>query len=760
MVMVQAGISGHRRALRRLRAVMAGEGSAEERLNEIVEIVAAEMVAEVCSVYVMRAGEMLELFATKGLNPDAVHRTRLRVGEGLVGTVAAQARPLNLPDSQSHPQFSYRPETGEEIYHSLLGVPILRGGRVRGVLVVQNRARRHYADEEVEALEMIGVVVAELIAGGDLVSPAETTPSQGNAALPVRLEGLGISAGLAMGDAMLHTPPVSIPRMFADEPELEHDRLAQAMTSMHSELDNMLALSDLDQAGEHRDILATYRKFAEDRGWLRRIGEAIDGGLTAEAAVQKVLDDSRARMRQIVDPYLSERMADLEDLAYRLLHHLTGEVRMADLEVQHEAVVLVARSIGPAELLDYEPRRLKALILEEGSSTSHVAIVARALNIPVVGRIKGLLTQIDQMDPVIVDGDHAQVFVRPGEDILQMVADHLSVRQRRLAEYAAMRDAPARTRDGVRISLNMNAGLLMDLQALHDSGAEGIGLYRTEIPFMVHSEFPSVEAQTGLYRRVLEGANGLPVTFRTLDIGGDKQLPYFRESADQNPAMGWRSIRVALDRPRMMRQQLRALIAATGPHGLNVMFPMVAEVAEFEAARRILDLEMRRVAERGEPAPEPVRAGVMVEVPSLMWQLDALLPRVDFVSVGSNDLFQFLFASDRGNPRVSERYDVLSPGPLSLLRDLVARCNAHSVPVSLCGEMAGRPIEAMAVIGVGFRSISAPAGTIGPVKKMIRSLDAGMLGGFIETLLDLPDRSVRERLRDFSRDHGITLEDP
>ena len=756
---MQAGISGHRRALRRLRAVMAGEGSAEERLGEIVEIVAAEMVAEVCSVYVMRAGELLELFATKGLNPGAVHRTRLRVGEGLVGTVAAQARPLNLPDAQSHPRFTYRPETGEEIYQSLLGVPILRGGRVRGVLVVQNRARRLYADEEVEALEVIGVVVAELIAGGALISPAESAPSQGNAVLSVRLEGLRISKGLAMGEAVLHTPPVSIPRMFADEPELERDRLAQAMSSMHSELDDMLALSELDQAGEHRDILASYRKFAEDRGWLRRIGEAIDSGLTAEAAVQKVLDDTRARMHQIVDPYLGERMADLEDLAYRLLHHLTGKERIADMEAQPEAVVLVAHNIGPAELLDYEPRRLKALILEEGSATSHVAIVARALDIPVVGRIKGLLTRIDQMDPVIVDGDHAQVYVRPGEDILQMAADHLSVRQRRLAEYAAMRDAPARTRDGVRISLNMNAGLLMDLQALPDSGAEGIGLYRTEIPFMVHSEFPSVEAQIDLYRRVLEAAGGLPVTFRTLDIGGDKQLPYFRDSADQNPAMGWRSIRVALDRPHMLRQQLRALIAATGAHRLSIMFPMIAEVAELEAARAILDLELRRAAVRGAPVPDPVRLGAMVEVPSLMWQLEALLPRVDFVSVGSNDLFQFLFASDRGNPRVSERYDVLSPGPLSLLRDLVARCDAHGVAVSLCGEMAGRPIEAMAVIGVGFRSISAPAGTIGPVKRMIRSLDAGILGDFMATLLDLPDRSIRERLRGFSRDHGIVLED-
>ena len=758
--MAQMEAGGHRQALRRLRVVMAGEGSAQERLDEIVEIVAAELDAEVCSVYVARAGELLELFATKGLNPEAVHRTRLRVGEGLVGTVAAQALPLNLPDAQAHPQFSYRPETGEEIYRSLLGVPILRGGRVRGVLVVQNRARRLYGDEEVEALELIGVVVAELIAGGALISPAEAVPSQGNAVLSVRLDGIGISRGLAMGEAVLHTPRVSIPQMFADDPEIERERLAQAMRAMHSELDDMLALAGLEHSGEHRDVLAAHRRFAEDRGWLRRIGEAIDGGLAAEAAVQKVLDDTRARMRQILDPYLGERLADLEDLAYRLLRHLTGRLRGADRGDLPEEMVLVARTIGPAELLDYDRGRLKALILEEGSAASHVAIVARALDIPAIGGVRGLSTQIDQTDPVIVDGDHAQVYVRPGEDVRQMAAAHMALRARRLAEYAAMRGAPALTRDGVRVRLEMNAGPPMDLQALEASGAEGIGLFRTEIPFMVQSGFPDVAAQTELYRRVLEAANGRPVTFRTLDVGGDKQLPYFRDSTDRNPAMGWRSIRVALDRPLMLRQQLRALVAACGAAGLNVMFPMVAEVAEFDAARRMLDMELARARARGGPVPDPVRIGVMVEVPSLTWQLPALLDRVDFVSVGSNDLFQFLFAADRVNPRVADRYDALSPGPLSLLRGLAAQCGARGVPVSLCGEMAGRPIEAMALIAVGFRSLSAPAGTIGAVKKMILSLDAAALSRFVETLLDLPDRSLRARLRNFARDRGTVLEDP
>jgi phosphotransferase system, enzyme I, PtsP len=757
--MSQTEMSGHRRALRRLRRIMAGSGTPQERLDRLVKVIAEEMAAEVCSVYVMRAGEVLELFATEGLNPSAVHQTRLRVGEGLVGTVAATARPLNLPDAQSHPQFSYRPETGEEIYRSLLGVPILRGGRVRGVLVIQNQALRVYEEEEAEALEVIAVVMAELIAGGELISPVERTTAQGNAILPTRLTGVKINGGLAIGEAVLHMPRVGIHQMFADDPADEHLRLADALSSMHTELDGMLELRELSEAGEHRDVIATYRQFAEDRGWVRRIREAIDGGLTAEAAVQKVQEDSRARMAQISDPYLRERLHDLEDLANRLVQHLTGTTFGDADDRLPDQVVLLARNIGPAELLDYDPRRLRGLLLEEGSPTSHVAIVARALNIPVIGMVEGLLSRIDPMDPVVADGENAQIFVRPGEDILQMVANNIGLQERRRVAHAAMRDEPAVTPDGIRISLNVNAGLLMDLQGLDESGADGIGLYRTEIPFMVRAEFPDVDSQVELYRNVLDRAGGRPVVFRTLDIGGDKQLPYFRDVPEENPAMGWRAIRVGLDRPGMLRRQLRALIRAADGRDLSVMFPMVAEVAEFKSARNILDIEIARERMRGGKLPSKLEVGVMLEVPGLMWQLDALLTVVDFLSVGSNDLFQFLFATDRGNPRVADRYDVLSPGLLSLLRSLVERCEHAGVSLSLCGEMAGRPIEAMALIGMGFRSISMPPATIGAVKSMVRSLSVEPLRAYLETLYNLPDRSLREKLRAFSRDHGVVIED-
>jgi phosphotransferase system enzyme I (PtsP) len=739
--MAETVTTGTRPLLRRVRAVMSGAGTAQERLDSLVHVIASEMVTEVCTVYVMRAGEVLELFATEGLRSSAVHQTRLRVGEGLIGNIAAHARVLNLADAQSHPDFAYRPETGEEIYHSFLGVPILRGGRVRGVLAIQNKAQRLYTEEEIEALEMIVVVLAELIAGGDLVGAGEQVRAEGNAILPLRL--------------VLHQPRVDIPRMFADDPAAEETRLLEALEAMHDAIDDLFAATELRGGGEHRDVLDTYRLVARDAGWLRRLREAITGGLTAEAAVQKVGDDTRARMMLAADPYLRERLHDFDDLANRLMQHLAGDSRMVALVDLPEDVVLLATNMGPAELLDYEPRRLRALLLEEGSATSHVAIVAKALDIPVVGRIKDLLARIDPRDPVIVDGDHSQVFVRPAEDIQQMVAETLSTKAERRALYSAMRDDPPETRDGQRISLNLNAGLLIDVQQLSETGADGIGLYRTEIPFMVRSEFPSVEAQTELYSNILNQAADKPVMFRTLDIGGDKQLPYFQNSADQNPNMGWRAIRVALDQPSMLRQQLRALIHAADGRKLSVMFPMVSEVAEFDAAKAVLEKELARVRSRGGIVPEKLHVGVMLEVPGLMWQLKSLLPRVDFLSVGSNDLFQFLFASDRGNPRVADRYDVLSPGLLSLLRSLVVAAGEANVPLSLCGEMAGQPIEAMTLIGLGFRCISMPPTRIGAVKAMVRSLDAGALASYVDTLLDLPDHSVRRKLTAYARDHGI-----
>ncbi len=749
---------GSRQLLRRLRDAMARAGSAQERLDRIAQIIARGMVAEVCSIYVMRPGETLVLFSTEGLRKDAVLRTRLKVGEGLVGDIAGVARPLALSDAQAHPRFAYRPETGEEIYHSFLGVPLLRGGRVLGVLTVQNQSRRNYTEEEVETLETVAMVIAELISSGNLPSPNDGTaaiPSE-----PVRLQGSRINGGQARGLAVIHERGAAISQTIAEEPRVELDRVAQALSGMQIALDSMVArLADENAAAENDeslDILRTFRMIADDRGWISRIREAIQSGLTAEAAVAKVQNDTRTRMNQVTDPYIRERLLDLDDLAYRLLQHLTdGAEAGPDMTDQPDDVILIARSMGPAELLDYDRTRIRALILDEGTAASHVAIVAKALEIPVIGNVRGVIGKVEPLDPVLVDGDEGVAYVRPGDDVLKSFVEGLEFREKKRAAFAASRALPATSKDGVSVSLLINAGLLIDLDHLHDSGAAGVGLYRTEIPFMIRAQFPRVDAQTALYREILDRANGKPVVFRTLDIGGDKLLPYLRTAGDENPAMGWRALRIALDRPAILRLQIRALIRASADRDLRVMFPMVSEVAEFDAARRLFDFELERFEKRGGRLPVSVAVGAMLEVPALFLQLPQLLERVDFLSIGSNDLVQFLFACDRGNARVNERYDVLSPAVFRLLSDVASRCTAAGVPFSLCGEMAGEPLEAMALVGIGVRSLSMPPGAIDAVRHMVRQLDVGQLEAVVAGMADMSVHSLRAELRKFADSQGV-----
>ena len=757
MTETAASVGSTRRLLRRLRDIMARSGTAQERLDRIVRVIAAEMVAEVCSAYIMRAGEVLELFATEGLRPEAVHRTRLRVGEGLVGVIAATARPLALADAQSHPNFAYRPETGEEIFHSLMGVPILRSGRVLGVLVVQNRTLRHYTEDEVEVLQTIAMIVAELATGGDLINPLEIAQSPGGGMLPLRLVGVRLNGGLAVGPAVLHEPRVVIRQVVAEDVDTELVRLRRAVSVMREAIDDLVATSREFGVGEHHDVIETYRMFAADRGWVTRIADAIRSGLTAEAAVQKVSDDTRTRMMQVSDAYLRERLFDLEDLANRLLRHLSGRPPSAAWAELPPEFILVARAMGPAELLDYARRRIIGLVLEEGSPTAHVAIVAKAFDIPVVGRVNEATSRIEAGDIVVVDGDHAQVLIRPSADIQQSVATAVEARTRRRAFYETLRSAPPITRDGIEIKLLLNAGLLLDLTQLSATGAEGVGLFRTEFPLMVRDTFPAVEELTEFYQRVFEQVEQRPVVFRTLDIGGDKVLPYLPHAMEDNPAMGWRAIRIGLDRPAMLRQQLRALIRAAEARTLFVKFPMVAEVAELERARTLVDVELARAAKEGRVLPASIKIGVMLEVPALLWQLPALCERIDFLSIGTNDLLQFLFACDRGNPRLAERYDPLSAPMLALFREVIAHTQTAGVPLSMCGDMAGNPLEAMALIAIGFRTLSMAPTSIGPVKTMLRSLDARAAADYLDEIGGRPDHSLRPKLEAYARDHDIAL---
>lgn len=755
--MVAGAVGGPRVLLRRLREVMAEPQSPQSRLDKIVRIIAANMVAEVCSVYLMRAGDWIELFATEGLNPGAVHQSRLKVGQGLVGDVAAHARPLNLSDAPDHPNFVYLPETGEDPYKSFLGVPILRSARVVGVLVVQNQTRRHYTEEELEVLQTVAMVLAEMVAQGGFIDPAELEDQVAKRTASMRLKGLRMAEGIAMGHAVLHEPRVEITRLIADDAATERARLTHAIEAVRVSIDRMLADGDLAAHGEHREVLEAYRMFAHDKGWLDKLEDAVETGLTAEAAVEKVQQDLRTRLARASDNYLRERIQDLDDLAHRLLRHLAGKSDTAAHDGLPDDAVIIARVMGPAELLDYDRSKLKAVVLEEGSPTSHVAIVARALDIPLVGRVEGLVDRVDPDMHLIVDGEHGEIFLSPGAEIIRAYEEKMALRAQRQAAFAAIRDEPAVTRDGVEIRLNINAGLLVDLPHLAETGAAGIGLFRTELQFMVGSAFPRLGDQTELYKAVLDAAGDRPVVFRTLDIGGDKALPYLDVEPEENPALGWRAIRIALDRPALLRYQTRALLQAAGSRPLSIMFPMISDVSEFVAAKAVLEKEIERLRQLGRPTPASLKVGTMLEVPSLAFQLKALLPLVDFVSVGSNDLMQFFFASDRGNPRLADRYDYLAPAPLSLLGGIVRACDAAGVPVTLCGEMAGRPLEAMALVGLGFRSLSMPPAAIGPVKVMIRSLNRAPLTALLETLTDRPDHSVRDVIEAFAQAEGVAI---
>jgi phosphotransferase system enzyme I (PtsP) len=748
--------------LRRLREIMAERISAQARLDKLVSVIAANMVAEVCSVYLRRAGRELELFATEGLNRSAIHKTRLKLGEGLVGLVADTASPLNLTNAPEHPNFAYRPETGEDPFRSFLGVPIVRGERVFGVLTVQNRTARQYDEEEEEALLTIAMVLAEVVAQGALIDLSELDEGGLSFTRPAVFRGDALAEGLAIGTAYLHEPRVKIESLIADNPVAELARLDEALTGLRQGVDAMLESSELDLSGETREVIEAYRLFAHDQGWSHRLREAVRAGLTAEAAVERVQDETRARFSRTDDAYLRERLHDFDDLARRLLRHLSGDEDAANGVALPPNAVVFARSMGPADLLDYARDKICGLVVEEATSTSHIAIVARAMGIPLIGGMVGITDLTRTGDAVIADSQSGEVHLRPSAEIVRVFDAKRGLRAQQVAHYAAVRDEAAITKDGIRIALNINAGLLIDLPHLAESGSDGIGLFRTELQFLIGTTMPRLSDQIAFYKEVYEAADGKPVIFRTLDLGGDKVPNYARRVREENPALGWRAIRIALDRPALLRYQVRALISAANGRPLRLMLPMVSEAAEFEAAKLLIDREVHRAAKRGSPVPSKLEIGAMVEVPSLLFELHQILGCADFLSVGSNDLLQFVFAADRTNPTVARRYDTLSPAVLNLIRRIVL-AGADMAPrrtISVCGEMAGRPLEAMALVGLGITSLSMQASMIAPVKLMIRSLDTRPLRGVLEQLCTINESSARAKLADFAKQERVVIERP
>ncbi len=749
----QMALSAPKRLMASLRDLMAGGKSSDLKLDDVVGLVAKELRADACSCFILRAGEVLELFSAVGF-PEASMSAKTRVGEGVIGDIAGTAAPIVQADMSTQP---VTPETGGGAFNALCGVPILRGGRVRGVLVVHNKFARSYSEEVVEILQTVAMVLAELIVSGGIVTRAEINSGLASGEKPTHIEGVSLGSGLAIGTAVLYEPGISMQDIVADDTKLQKQRLRQALSSMHDAIDKMLNRTAAIAGTESRDILEAYQMFAKDRGWLAKIEATIEKGLSAEAAVQRVQNETRARMMQMSDTYIRERLQDMEDLSNRLLSHLLKQNRIYPQDQLPDNIILIARSLGPAALLDYDHKKLKGVILEKGSQSNHVAIVARSLGIPVVGQVGDILNFVAAGDQVIVDGDHGYVYVRPADYVIDLYTKSIEARTERTTLYRRHMQQQSQTLDNVTVSVMMNAGLMPEIDAVAAVGADGVGLFRTELSFMGWQKYPLVVTQAELYGKFLDKMGDKPIAFRTLDIGGDKALPYFKAPEEDNPALGWRAVRIGMDRPAVLRTQFRAFIKGSRGRNIKIMLPFVTEVAEFDRARKLLEMEKSRARQNGITVPEKIELGIMIEVPALLWQLETILPSVDFVSVGTNDLMQYLYAADRGNLAIRNRYDALSPAMLTVLKFIADKCKAFGTPVSVCGEMAGHPLEAMVLIALGFQTLSVPAQSVENVKVMVPTLDTRVLVPYLDQLMKSREHSLRERLMSFARDHNVNI---
>jgi phosphotransferase system enzyme I (PtsP) len=738
-----------RKLLGRLRDTMASDKGGQTRLNEITRLIADSMGCEVCSIYLFRDEQTLELCATEGLKQDAVHQTRMKLGEGLVGRVARKRQIINEPNAPQAKGFRYMPETGEEIYSSFLGIPVQRLGESLGVLVVQSKTAREFSADEVYALEVVAMVLAEMTELGVFVG--EGAAMSARHSQPVMFRGTVGQEGAAEGHVWLHEPRVVVTNPIADDPHRELERLREAVEQLRVGVDKMLKLTG-SQDKDHLEVLETYRMFANSKGWMRRMEEAISNGLSAEAAVEKEQSVARARIGQSHDNYLRERLSDLDDLSNRLLRILSGQGADTGAEMPPDPI-LVARNIGPAELLEYG-RSLKGIVLEEGSVGSHAAIVARALAIPLVVHAGRINTEALNGDHIMVDGEQGIVHLRPDDSVVSAFRDKIAMLAAAQERYASIRDKAAETKDGQVVRLMMNAGLMADLPSLPNSGAEGVGLFRTELQFLVRNQMPRRSELVALYARVLDAAKGKPVVFRTLDIGSDKVLPYMKPNDEPNPALGWRAIRVGLDKPGIMRMQLQALIRAANGRPLTVMFPFVAQFEEYRAARGIMEKTLAAEEHLGHMMPSEVKIGAMLETPSLGFAPVKFFEEVDFLSIGGNDLKQFFFAADRENERVRRRYDTLNVSFLSFLERIVERCADTGTDLSFCGEDAGRPVEALCLAAIGLRTLSMRPASVGPVKSLLRRSDLGEVRKVIQDARHRGEMSVRPAVMEWLRGLG------
>ena len=742
--------------LKQLRQIMETPESVPDKLSRILQTIAAKMQADAAACYVGVDDNYLELFASYGFKQASSHRLRLRYNEGMAGEVAESKRSLVINNIWMYPKFVSKPELLEEKdFNSFIGVPVLQWNRTVGVLALYNAAEVSRSEIDLELLETIAMVLAEILSSEEMTRYKKSLIKARGLSTKERIKGLSLNKGYGIGTAVVHRRRQSVTNIFAEDREKELRRLEIAHHQMNEDLDAKFNSTKLG-LGEHVDILDAYRVFAKDKGWYGKIADNVKGGLAAEAAVERAYEDMWNRLSASTDSYMRERLHDLRDVADRLQSYLSGDYNRMP-ESGAKDIVIVAQTMGPAELMDYDYSRIRGLILEDGTPTMHVAIVAKALNIPVLAKIKGIFAEIQSGQTVALDGNEGFVYVNPSPQVEADFRKRIAEREELQKKLAALRSLPAKTLNGVDVGLYVNVGLPMDFDYIETTNCDGVGLYRTEIPFMTSDAMPDVEKQVSYYKDLMDRCGDKKVIFRSLDVGSDKLLPYWAYAGEANPAIGWRSIRITLDRRAILRKQIRAFLLSAAGKELNVMFPMISDLAEFEDAKETLMIELEKDKSHGFPVPKKVNVGLMVEVPSVIFQLDDILQRADFVSVGTNDLAQFIFACDRGNPKLSERYDVLSAPFLNVMKTIVDKADAAGVYCSVCGEMASNPIEALALIGLGYRNLSSNGASFGRIKSMVRSVNTEEIADYMRLLLKSTKNTLRPQLIAYAYDHGIEI---
>ncbi|ERH47631.1 phosphoenolpyruvate--protein phosphotransferase [Pseudomonas chengduensis] len=692
-------------------------------LSIIVQRVKEAMGSQVCSVYLLDPEtNRFVLMATDGLNKRSIGKVSMAPNEGLVGLVGSREEPLNLEDAASHPRYRYFAETGEERYASFLGAPIIHHRRVMGVLVVQQKERRQFDEGEEAFLVTMSAQLAGVIAHAEATGSIRGLGRQGKGVQEAKFVGVPGAPGAAVGTAVVVLPPADlnvVPDRSVDDIAAELELFDKALGWVREDMQELSEKLATQLRKEERALFDVYLMMLEDAALGNEVRKVIRTGQWAQGALRQVVLDHVNRFELMDDAYLRERASDVRDLGRRLLAYLQEE-RKTTL-VYPDNTILVSEELSPAMLGEVPEGKLVGLISVTGSGNSHVAIFARAMGIPTVMGVVDLpYSKIDGIK-LIVDGYHGEVFTNPSELLSKQYADVVEEERQLTEGLDALRALPCETLDGHRMPLWVNTGLLADVARAQQRGAEGVGLYRTEVPFMVNERFPSEKEQLATYREQLQAFHPLPVTMRTLDIGGDKSLSYF-PIKEENPFLGWRGIRVTLDHPEIFLVQTRAMLKASeGLNNLRILLPMISGTQELEEALHLIHRAWGEVRDEGTDVPLPP-IGVMIEIPAAVYQTRELARQVDFLSVGSNDLTQYLLAVDRNNPRVADLYDFLHPAVLQALQKVVNDAHLEGKPVSICGEMAGDPAAAVLLLAMGFDSLSMNATNLPKVKWLLRQV--------------------------------------